>query len=65
MSKKKRNINIIRSETWLGDGFKNISDILEETINEFVDKDERIINIEMIKREDSLKRFWIYTEKIT
>lgn len=59
---KKRNINICRSETWMGDNFKEISSILDETIRDFVDK-ERIINIE-VKERGGLSRFWIYSEEI-
>ena len=60
MSKKK--VNIIRSETWLIDDFKNnISQILNETITDFVEDNEKIINIEMITQKNGLSRFWIYT----
>jgi len=61
---KKREINITRSETWLTDDFKSMSELLEETINEFVDADERIINIECKTDETGLSRFWIYSEKL-
>jgi hypothetical protein len=52
-------VNIIRSESWLDDNFENICSILDETIKDFVDDDERIINIE----SSGLSRFWIYTTK--
>jgi hypothetical protein len=55
-------INLIRSETWLSDNFEDISSILEETINEFVDIRDRIINIESKKSDNGMSRFWIYVE---
>jgi len=60
MEKKKKKVYLARSETWMGDNFKEISSILEDTIKEFV-SDERIINIE-VKEHCGLKRFWIYIE---
>jgi len=57
-------VNIIRSETWLDDNFENISLILDEVIKEFVNNDERIINIEMKTDHSGLSRFWIYTTKL-
>jgi len=58
----KKEINIIRSETWLTDDFKMVSDTLKETIDDFVDDDEKIINIQLVKSDDGLSRFWIYIE---
>lgn len=58
----KKEINIIRSETWLEDNFEDISLVLAETIKEFVGEKNRIINIEAIKADSGLSRFWIYTE---
>jgi len=58
MNKK---INIIRSETWLTDNFENISQILNETISDFVKDEEKIINIEMKIQKNGLSQFWIYT----
>jgi hypothetical protein len=60
----KKEINIIRSETWLTDDFKMVSDTLKETIDDFVDDDEKIINIQLVKSDDGLSRFWIYIENI-
>jgi len=57
---KKKKVSLIRSETWMGDNFNEISSILEDTIKEFV-SDEKIINIE-VKEHCGLKRFWIYIE---
>ena len=56
-------IQLTRSETWMGDDFKDIHSILDDTIKEFVGKEDKIINIE-VKESGGLKRFWIYTEKI-
>jgi len=55
-------INIIRSETWLSDDFESISTILQEAIHDFVDEDDRIINIQMVKDSSGLSRFWIYLQ---
>ena len=52
---KKKKVSLIRSETWMGDDFKGINSILEDTIKEFV-SDERIINIE-VKEHCGLKDF--------
>lgn len=57
---KESRVNLTRSETWLGDVFEVIQSILDETINEFIDADEQIINIE-VKEHCGLKRFWIYS----
>ncbi len=56
----KPNICIVRSETWLRDNFEQISQILEETISEFIDEKDEIINIEKHTEDNGLSRFWIY-----
>jgi len=56
-------VHIIFSETWLKATCEEVEQILEETIKEFMQVGERIINIEKIKREDGLSRFWIYVEE--
>lgn len=61
---KKKEINLIRSETWLTADFDDINSILENTIKEFVE-DERIINIQVVTEKSGLSRFWIYIESIT
>jgi hypothetical protein len=58
-----KEVNISRSETWMDDNFNEIQHILHETIDGFVEKGERIINIEA-KERNGLNRFWIYTEKL-
>lgn len=60
---KKREINIIKSESWLDINFDDLNLVLEEAVNDFVE-DERIINIQLVKESSGLSRFWIYTEKI-
>jgi hypothetical protein len=57
-----REINIIRTETWLNDDFDSIHAILEQAIKDFIEEDDRIINIQMVKDSSGLSRFWIYVE---
>lgn len=58
---EKSSVNLTRSETWMENNFNKIDFILKETIKEFIDEDEQIINIQMIKDETGLSRFWIYS----
>jgi len=53
-------VNITRSETFATDNLDVINRILNETITEWIDKDQKIINIEMVERQ-GMYRFWIYT----
>ena len=53
--------NIIWSETWLKANFEDINAILQETFNDFIDKTDTIINIEVKTEMSGLSRFWIYT----
>lgn len=55
-------VNIIRSQTWMVDNLQMIEAILQETISEFVEPGDRIINIE-VKERSGLSRFWIYVEE--
>jgi len=57
-----KKVGIIRSESWLDDNFEDISQILEETITEFVEDNEEIINIQVKKENNGTSRFWIYTK---
>ena len=57
-------VNLIRSSTWLNDNFEDIHRTLDETIKDFVEADDRIINIESKTDTNGLSRFWIYTTKI-
>ena len=54
-------INLIRSETWLSDNYEYINLILNETIKEFVDDNDDIINIQVKTDSSGLSRFWVYT----
>ena len=56
----KNKVNIVRSETWMKDDFDMIHNILSDTIEEFVDESEEVINVEE-KERNGLHRFWIYT----
>lgn len=58
---KSRKVHLIRSETWLTDDFEAIAEILQGAIKDFV-KEERIINIQVVKQNNGLSRFWIYIE---
>jgi len=53
-------VNITRSETFATDNIEVIDRILNETIEEWIAKDQKIINIEM-KERNGMHRFWIYT----
>lgn len=56
-----KKIEIIRSETWMNDDLDSIHNVLEETIKDFVDEKDRIINIQVVDRNGQ-SRFWIYIE---
>ena len=61
--KEKQDIFSIRSETWINNSdFDGIQRILEETIQDFVESSDRIINIQVVERYGSL-RFWIFVER--
>jgi len=55
----KKNIEILRSETWDGDDFLTVRGALDDAINEFISENAEIVNIEMKERNGSF-RFWIY-----
>ncbi len=55
-------VTIIKSESWMQSDTAEQDEILNDAIIEFVDDDERIINIQMVD-EGGLKRFWIFTTK--
>ena len=56
-------IEVIFSETWLHDDIDNVNNILTETIKDFVDKEDNIINIETKTGHTGLTRFWIYVKR--
>lgn len=59
---KKQAISVIWSETWLdGATITQVADILEGTINDFAGK-AKIINVEKVKSENGLNRFWVYLQ---
>jgi len=57
MNKKK--IEIIRSSTFFSDDIIDISRILDEAIDGYLTKKDKIINIQ-VKETDGQSRFWIY-----
>lgn len=54
-------VNITKSESWLRTDIEEQGRILNETIQNGIDDNERIINIECKAELDGLSRFWIYT----
>lgn len=61
-TKVRRAVSIVRSETFFSDtNLKEIQSILDEAIADFLDENERIINIE-VKEHCGMQRFWIYSE---
>ena len=57
----KKEVNIIFSKSWTkGMNIDNINAILTETINEFVEEEDTIINIEKHTNEYGVSMFWIY-----
>jgi len=57
-----KEVNLIKSESWIRSTIDEQNDILNETIKDFIEDDERIINIQAIE-ENGQTRFWIYTTK--
>jgi len=60
MSKKK--VSIVRSESWLKEDIVGINKILQETVEELITSDEKIINVQVVE-ENGFSRFWIYIIK--
>ena len=58
----KKEVSIIFSESWLRMDVGSINELLTETINEFIEETDRIINIEKHTDDSGLSRFWIYVE---
>ncbi len=61
MKKEETKVHLIKSETWLNANFEEIHSVLEDTVKDFVEN-ERIINIQVVKDDSGLSRFWIYLE---
>ena len=57
-----REVKLVFSETWLKMSTDDIRDLLNETINEFVDPNDKIVNIERHTEDNGLSRFWIYVD---
>jgi len=60
--KTKKKTGIIFSDTWLEMTKPQIQECLQETIDDFVDEDDEIINIQLVKDSDGTSRFWIYVK---
>lgn len=58
-------VNITKSETWLEADYYTVSKILDETIEEYMDDNDRIINIQVVTESTGTSRFWIYSELLT
>ena len=56
-------MKLIRSQTWLKDDFDDIHNVLDETIEDFVSNEDEVINVQVVKEETGLSRFWIYIKK--
>ena len=61
----KSNISVVRSETWLRADINQIQSILEDTIKDFLDESDEIINIEKHTEDNGLSRFWIYVKSVS
>lgn len=59
----KREVRIIFSETWLKMSTEDVNNLLNETVNEFVNPmHDNIVNIERHVEDNGLSRFWIYID---
>jgi hypothetical protein len=56
-------VDIVLSETWLSANFRQIHMILQNAISDFIDENDRIINIESKIYDSGLSRFWIYVQR--
>ena len=57
----KKKVNIIKSETWLKMDLSAQNECLNECISDFVEDNERIINIQLVEGSNGLSYFLIYT----
>ena len=57
---KHKTVEIARSETWMKADIEQLHDTLNETIENFLDDNSRIINIEQQYCNDGQYRFCIY-----
>lgn len=58
---KKPNVDITVSETFSGGSVQDCEEILNDTINEWLEG-HRIINVQLVEK-NGLLRFWIYHAK--
>lgn len=57
-----REVSLSVSEGWLDYDFDNMQGILDEMIEQYVGKYDRIINIEIIKSKTGMSNYYLYTE---
>ena len=60
--KNKNEITIVKSGSCTIADLMQQNEELNQTIKDFVDDDEKIINVQLVQ-ESGYKRFWIYTQK--
>jgi hypothetical protein len=53
-------VTIVKSEAWTKELYSDINVILNEAISQFNIDSANIINIQVVKDESGLSRFWIY-----
>jgi hypothetical protein len=58
----KNEITIVKSDSWTKTGLMEQDKILNDTIRDFIEDREIIINVQLVE-ELGLKRFWIYTQR--
>jgi|AntRauTorcE11897_2_1112592.scaffolds.fasta_scaffold213756_1 hypothetical protein len=58
----KNEITIVKSDSWTKTGLMEQDKILNDTIRDFIEDCEIIINVQLVE-ELGLKRFWIYTQR--
>ena len=58
----KNEITIVKSDSWTKPGLMEQDKILNDTIRDFIEDREIIINVQLVE-ELGLKRFWIYTQR--
>ena len=51
---------IIFSDTWLTMTTAQIQDCLQQTLDDFVNGEDEVINIQMVTNDSGSSRFWIY-----
>ena len=64
MTKHKRKVNIIESDSFMKYNLNDLQSILDQTILEYVEENEIIINIELKNMDNGLNKFYIYVKDI-